>query len=366
MRPDIDAALARLDGGWPQARHEARQFWATDGPAGDAIDQQTTSPTRIRPGRTKAAATAGSAMHEVTAVTHLWLGDTDSAAEAAEQAALTLTNAGEIEHAAFWRYVQAQAHYIDGKPGSTGRAIDALRAATQAGTSTTWFARLRRVLGELRGEQATQVDDQPWLTWDEWIQEAGLGGIRRAVAQCRDGLTGTHDEQAMALVLLGRLAGVAAERPSGQGVTDAVWNWPGTRKVERRLWEVKTGVPGAIPRAWVDQALGQVAAARPSNRLHVVGCLLTRLTTIEDDAAQAARDALALVHHDAITTLADLLGERLLDYAARCGGGSAAERGSARNAVEHRLPRGPWLADLFGPSSGRIIRHDDILRRYLA
>jgi hypothetical protein len=138
------------------------------------------------------------------------------------------------------------------------------------------------------------------------------------------------------------------------------------RKVERRLWEVKTGLPDTIPRAWADQAIGQVAAARPSYRLHVVGCLLTHLTTIENDAAQVARDALALVHHDAVTTLADLVGERLLDYAARCGSGSAAESGSARNAVEHCLPHGPWLADLFGPSSGRIIRRDDILQRYPA
>lgn len=47
------------------------------------------------------------------------------------------------------------------------------------------------------------------------------------------------------------------------------------------------------------------------------------------------------------------LGERLTEYAKRFGGGSAAERGAAREAVERRMPAGPgWLAELFGPSNG--------------
>lgn len=362
VRPDIDAALARLEGGWAQAEESAQQFWSTTDHKTIMSERQPDTPARKRPGRSRTAATAGSAVHEVTAVTRLWLGDPNSAAQAANQAALTLTNAGEIEHAAFWRYVQAQALYNDGTPGSTGRAIDALRDATQAGIATAWFVRLGRTLGELRGEQAIRLDDQPWLTWDEWINETGPSGIRRAVARCQTGLTGTHDEQAEALTLLGRIAGVIAERPTGNSVTDTVWNWPDTRRVEQRLWEVKTGEPDAIKREWVDQALGQVAAARPSRRLHVVGCVVTHLTTVKDDAAQAAREALALIHQDAVTALAQLLGDRLLDYAGRYGGGSAAERGAAREAVEHRLPRATWLTELFGPSNGRLIRREDVLR----
>nr|WSZ97419.1 hypothetical protein OH820_18710 [Streptomyces sp. NBC_00857] len=48
----------------------------------------------------------------------------------------------------------------------------------------------------------------------------------------------------------------------------------------------------------------------------------------------------------------------------RRGGGTAAERGAARESVEHRMPHGPWLAELLGPSNGRLIRRDDVLRRF--
>jgi hypothetical protein len=363
VRPVVDAALARLQSGWLGAHQEARDFWDKSGVL-QVFTNTTTPASRVRPGRTRPAATAGSAADEVTAVTRLWLGDPIAAGEAAGRAAAALENAGEVEHAAFWRYVQGQTHYEEGVSGSTGRAIDALRAATQTGAATAWFVRLGRVLAELRGEQATHLDDQPWTTWDEWIAESGVAGVRRAVTRCRNAMTGTHDERAEALEILGRMAGVSAHRPSGQSVTDTVWNWAGPRRVERRLWEVKTGDPSAIPRDWVDQALGQIAEARPTARLKVVGCLLTHVTAIQDEAARAARDAICLVHVEAASNLADLLGDRLLDYASRSGEGSAAERGAAREAVEPRMPTGPWLAELLGPSKGDLVTRDDVIGRF--
>jgi len=359
VRPVVDEALARLDGGWARAHHEAREFWATNGTAGSASRQEGAT-ARVRPGRSRPAATAGSASEEVAAVTRLWLGDPAGAAGAATRAAVALDAAGEVEHAAFWRYVQAQALYEERTAGSTGRAIEALRIATQTGTGTAWFVRLNRVLAELRGQQAARVDDQPWTTWDEWVSEAGTAGVRRAVDRCRTELSGTHDQQAEALELLGRMVGVSSYRPTGQSVTDAIWAWAESRKVERRLWEVKTGNPDLLPREWVDQSLGQIADCELSSRLRVIGCLLTSLTDVADEAAHAARDSLCLVHREAAQTLADMVGDRLIDYAERCRGGSAAERGAAREAVEPRMPTGQWLGELFGPSGGRLIRHDDV------
>jgi hypothetical protein len=360
VRPDVDAALARLQSGWVRAQQDMREFWSSAGalPAPSGV---AASRGRARPGRARAAANAGSANDEVTAVTRLWLGDPAGAAEAASRASAILAAAGEVEHAAFWRYVQAQASFEAGGPSAIGRAIEALRTAIQSAAATAWFVRLTRVLDELRGVQVTAADEQPWANWDEWIAEASSTGVRRAVDKCRERLAGTHDQQAEGLEILGRMVGVVASHPTGSSVTDAVWNWPGPRRIERRLWEVKTGNPDAIPRDWVDQALGQIADARPNPRLRVVGCILTHLTEVERDAGRAAADTLCLVHQSAVITLANMLGDRLIDYASRYGFGSAAERGAAREAVEGRLPRGPWLADLLNPSNGRLIDREDII-----
>ncbi len=358
VRPTIDAALRRLDGGWEAAEGDAASFWTN---RSSSTEAPVRSGGRVRPGRTRPAATAGSATDEVTAVTRLWLGDATHAAEAAARAAATLSAAGEIEHAAFWRYVQAQAHHQEGTAGALGRTIDAMRAAAEGGAATTWFVRLGRLLADLRGEQAARIDELPWIVWDEWLRESGAAGVSRTVEHCRANVTGSHDEQAEALEILGRIVGVSASRPRGQGVTDVVWSWTSSRRVERRLWEVKTGTSHALPRAWVDQALGQVAADDPQPRRHVVGCIVTHLENVEEEAARAAGDMLCLVHVDAVSALAQQLGDQLLAYADRWGEGSPGERGAAREAVEPEMPSGGWLAGLLSPSRGRLLRSDDVI-----
>lgn len=358
VRPTIDAALARLSEGWQAAREAADQFWVSQGTQG-----ATAAPVpsqRPRPGRTRPAATAGSAADEVTAVTRLWLGDPQAAAHAASRAAATLQASGEVEHAAFWTYVQAQAHYEEGTTGSARQAIDALRVATESAPSTAWFVRLRRVLAELRGQQAVLTTELPWIVWDEWLRDSGPLGVRRAVDRCRTGITGNHDQQADALVTLGHMAGVTANRPEGQSVTDTVWNWSAGRQVQRRLWEVKTGDPDRLPRDWVDQSLGQLAGEGQSPRIRVVGCILTHVEGIEEEAAKAAQDALCLIHLDAVSALIDLLGARLNSYAERWGRGTAAERGAARELVEFQMPTGSWLDRLLSASGGRLIRKEHV------
>lgn len=234
----------------------------------------------------------------MTAVTRLWLGVPAGAAAAASAAAATLASAGELEHAAFWRYVQAQSHSSDDRSGD---AIGALRAAVNAATNTAWFSRLRKILAELRDEQARVDADEPWTTWDNWVRTSGPGKLNAAVTPTWHALAGgTHDQQCEALTVLGRMAGVSTDCPAGSSASDVVWTWLQTARVERRLWEVKTGTPVAVPRAWINQTVGQLAAHGASTEIPVTGCLVTSLTDIEDDAAEAARDELTVIHRDAL------------------------------------------------------------------
>jgi len=50
----------------------------------------------------------------VSAATDLWVGDHPEAARRAKEASDLLATAGETEHAAFWRYVEAHAHFDRG------------------------------------------------------------------------------------------------------------------------------------------------------------------------------------------------------------------------------------------------------------
>lgn len=361
VRPVVDDALDRAERGWGPNTEAANHFWSSNGRDPSPIDAAGGS--RTRPGRRRAASTAGSANDEVTAVTLMWRGDYERAALAAGEAANALQDAGEIEHAAFWQYVAAQALFLHGG-NARARAIDSLRTATESGAHTAWFVRLSKVLAELRGEQAAHTEEHLWTTWDEWIRRVRPAGVRRAIERCRAGLVGTHDQQAEALEILGRIAGAGSDRPSGTSVTDAIWTWPHRQGLERRLWEVKTGDADALPRGWVDQSLGQIAAEPASDRKRVVGCIMTQLDEVSDEAAKAASDSICIVSTDAVVELATRLSDRLTDYIELWGEGSATERGVAREQVEARLPSGSWLSKLLAPSKGAIVRREDVVAAF--
>lgn len=104
----VRRALEAHGSGWPPAAFLAQDFW---------VSRRTGTPPsagprgggRTRPGRAAAGLPAGDSAD--AAVTRLWLGDHAGAASAAGQAAELLQAAGETEHSAFWRYVQAHAYY---------------------------------------------------------------------------------------------------------------------------------------------------------------------------------------------------------------------------------------------------------------
>jgi hypothetical protein len=356
VQPVVEAALVRMQRGWAGAANDAQEFWKTHKVPGTLATPET---ERLRPGRSRAAATAGSASDEVSAATALWIGDYAGAAQAAARAAETLATAGEVEHAAFWRYVQAQALSVDDSAIGNGRAIEALRAAVDGGSRTAWFVRLSRVLTELRGEQAARVSDAPWETWDEWLRERGPKGVLTAVDLCRSRLAGTHDQQAEALEILGRIVGVASSRPMGPGVTDVVWSWTSARGIEKRLWEIKTGSPDRIPRDWVDQALGQLASESVGPKRRTIAGIISAITSVDPTASNAASD-LCLWHTDVLIGLVDGMSDRLLHYASRWGPG-AMERGLARDLVERRLPKMGWLEQVSAPTGAKVLRKAEVV-----
>jgi len=167
-QPTIRAALELYDQGWPATRRASQAFWAaTAVPASVAGQPEpagaATLRRRARPGR--AASGSGEvASANVSAATDLWVGDHAAAAANARNAADLLAGAGETEHAAFWRYVEAHAHYDRGRNQDLAAARSALEDATKNGPRTTWFRRLSRTIADLSGHERG-ADDTDRFSW---------------------------------------------------------------------------------------------------------------------------------------------------------------------------------------------------------
>ncbi|MBA0127286.1 DEAD/DEAH box helicase family protein [Haloechinothrix sp. YIM 98757] len=370
LDPTIRAALELYDEGWEATERECTAFWQrNETPAASPSEQQ--SPRRKpRPGRGASEASeageAASARSEVSAATDLWLADYRRAAENARNAASQLAGAGETEHAAFWHYVEAHAHFDRGRPEDLAAARKALQVATKDGPRTTWFRQLERTIASLEGyEPAADDCDRLFLAWDEWCREAGLR-LDRVLSRGRTQLTGSHDQQCEGLEMLARLVAAHGKRaPKGeQSATDCRWFWSTARRAERRVWEVKTvpnGDPKPLCRDDVNQLLGQVEVERKrSPNARVYGCLLTPATVVENDAAEAAHDKIVLINHDAAVRLYDLLADRLRRYCVLCGDDGAEARGDARTKIEALLPQDAWLGTLLSPSHGKLITANGI------
>lgn len=326
-------------------------------------DEATEAPARRRPGRATVAVVAGrNATDEVEASMSLWLGDYRGAATHARAAADALAADGEAEHSAFWRYVEAQAHFAQGGSTSLPQAIDALAPVVTNGPRTAWFIRLARTLDELQGRQsARNHDDELFLNWDSWLREPA-NRIDRELANTRAALAGSHDQRAEGLLGLARVLGVWSSRPTGSSATDVRWRWVDRGRAHRRVWEIKTGTASVrVPRDDINQLLGQLQIEQQDNpNTTVFGCLLTLHEEMEDDAADAAREKICVLNESAVAALYELMSDRFRSYRQASGRGTAAERGAARLQVEGRLPASGWLNRLLVPSGGRVIKRGDI------
>ncbi|MGW1438709.1 DEAD/DEAH box helicase family protein [Streptomyces griseus] len=368
--PTIRAALEIYDQGWEGSLRACATFWQPTAQSSAPAETATpASPRRkARPGRSASGnSDVSSADAEVSAATDLWLGDHAGAARRASEAAAQLAMAGETEHAAFWRYVEAHAHFDRGRPQDRAAARGALESAITGGPRTTWFRRLARTVADLEGNEYTADDtDRFFLAWDEWRRETGVR-LDRVLSEGRALLTGSHDQQCEGLTRLARLVGASGERPprKEQSATDCRWTWSTVKRAERRVWEVKTvpkGEPHPLNRTDVNQLLGQIEVeTRRSAKTRIFGCLLTPATATQDDAAEAAHDKVVLVNHSAAVRLYDVLADRLRKYDALCGDNNAEARGEARTRIEALLPQEDgWLGKLLAPSRGRLVTADDV------
>ncbi|MEW2160464.1 DEAD/DEAH box helicase family protein [Streptomyces sp. NPDC007189] len=368
--PTVRAALELYDQGWEGTLRACSAFWQSPKqPPASPDNAAPTGPRRkARPGRsTGGSSDVSSADAEVYAATNLWLGDHAGAASKASDAAARLAEAGETEHAAFWRYVEAHAHFDRGRTQDLAAARKALEDATAGGPRTTWFLRLARTVADLEGYEHTADDtDRFFLAWDEWRRETGPR-LDRVLSEGRSLLAGGHDQQCEGLTRLARLVGANGNRPpkTEQSATDCRWTWSTVKRAERRVWEVKTvpkGEPKPLIRGDVNQLLGQIEVeTRRSQKTRVFGCLLTPAPSTKDDAAEAAHDKIVLINHGAAIRLYDMLADRLRQYDALCGDNNAEARGEARTKIETLLPREDgWLGKLLAPSRGRLITADDI------
>jgi hypothetical protein len=360
-KPTIRAALELYDQGWDATQRACAAFWQTTPP--DLADTSERPRRKVRPGRSSGGSGGvPSADAEVSAATDLWLSDHTGAAKKAKDAASQLAAAGETEHAAFWRYVEAHAHYDRGRPQDLAAARTALQDATTNGPRTTWFRRLERTIADLEGHKQTADDtDRFFLAWDDWRREAGAR-LDRVLSAGRALLTGSHDEQCEGLTRLARLVGASGERPpkTEQSATDCRWTWSTVKRAERRIWEVKTvptGKTKPLIREDVNQLLGQLEVeTRRTAKTRVYGCLLTPATAVKDDAAEAAHDRIVLVNHGAAVRLYDMLADRLRQYDALCRDNNAEARGEARAKIETSLPQQDgWLSTLLAPTRGKLI-----------
>ncbi|MFF7543372.1 DEAD/DEAH box helicase family protein [Streptomyces canus] len=368
--PTIRTALEIYDQGWEGALRACATFWQPAAqPSVSAEVAAPASPRRkARPGRSASGTSdVSSADSEVSAATDLWLGDHAGAARKASEAAAQLAMAGETEHAAFWRYVEAHAHFDRGRPQDLVAARRALQDAITGGPRTTWFRRLARTVADLEGHQHAADDtDRFFLAWDEWRRETG-GRLDRVLSEGRTLITGSHDQQCEGLTRLARLVGASGERPprKEQSATDCRWTWSTVKRAERRVWEVKTvpkGEPHPLNRNDVNQLLGQIEVeTKRSAKTRIYGCLLTPATATQDDAAEAAHDKIMLINNGAAVRLYDVLADRLRKYDALCGDNNAEARGEARTRIEALLPQEDgWLGKLLAPSRGRLITADDV------
>ena len=354
----VRRALELHEEGWPATEAAVRAFWAGE------EQPMETRPAR-RPGRATAGQQAGAsstAGHEVSASTGLWLGDFDGAAAAARAASEGLQAAGESEHSAFWRYVEAHAHHAARGPRSEERAAAAIRGALADGPRTAWFIRLRRTLDELEGRAIEgSGHDDLFLAWDAWLRDSG-SRAQRAVHRGQQLMLGTHDQRAEGLLMLARLAGTQGDRPLGAAATDVRWVWVDRGTGQRRMWEIKTGqAAGAVTRGDINQLLGQLQIELQDHpRSSVHGCLLTVHETVNEDAAAAARDRVAIVSDQAALALYLRLSDRFLEYQRVWGSGTAQERGAARASVEPRLPPPGWLRRMLAPTGGRVVTLGDV------
>jgi hypothetical protein len=294
---------------------------------------------------------------EVDASTRLTLGDFEGAAEAAEAAASKLSESGQDEHAAFWRYVQAHAFEVASVEGWGAeyreKCLKALDDAINLGSATGWFNQLRRARARLANQPLpVDVFESTFSSWDVLIERHPR--LEHWLSETRDHLQGTHDQRKVALRDLGQIVGLTAENPPGNGATDCRWQWLEEHRLRVVTLEVKTTEKtDKLPLKYVTQALGQREAEL--NR-HPGAEPFTLIATEISDLEPEAETALGqcqVVHPDVWVAIFERYAEALRVYAHQSKEGSAIARGQARESARNALPDPGWLREWLAGSGPR-------------
>lgn len=368
VRAAVSAGIDLHGRSWQLTKDAAAKFWEEiDEPSPASTSPVPSSTRRVRPGRQLGTpASVDSAPFEVSATTSLWLGAFERASENAENAATVLKESGEVEHAAFWTYIKAHSLFSQRSADSGVKAKAALQSAVDSAPQTAWFVRLQRTIDAMGGGAPGDTSlDAIFLSWDEWIREAGPRALQ-AVASGRQNLAGSTAERIEAYFVLARLCGADVRRNIDPRPKGCRWSWVSAGSGNIRVWMTHDS-DSPVRREDVNELVAIVLEEETLQpKAHVWGCLVTSSALSSAANLAASNGRIAVIDQEAIVLLFDYMAERFTEYASASGSGSAKERGIARSSLERRLVGGPWLADLTQSKFGSRVSVTDVESVFMA
>jgi Helicase C-terminal domain len=339
VRDDVYAALERSDRGFGAGLDEATTFLS-----GDYVDVPQAPPaTQTR------TAVPETAEKEVKAILALWREDYGGASAACDLVAAGL--AGSHEHRAFWLAMRALALRLAGKFGDRAAEADsrsAMHAAASAGSSSTFFTRLRLAETRLTGNVVPgpqDLYDNLFAAWDRIIDRLGTQGPRLDrwfEALMKDLRSETHDRVASGVAQVGaELLGLSASaRQAVKGEEDAYWDFSSPRRI--LAFEVKLAPTSRkVTNDDVEQAEGAAKALATHHQCPVRGILISPHSAV-DETAVARLERIRLIHRDLFIEQVNKLVAPFREYRRGWGTDSLA-RAARRSAVQSDLPAPDWL-----------------------
>lgn len=335
---DIFGALRRSDAGFEEGLREAGRFLAGE----DILP----AAAPVRAAVTPAPSTG---TDEVDGFIALWLEDYARAAELFDAAAAGLGS--RPEHQAFWLAMRALALGQIARYGDRAAAADASQAlatAAKAGSSSTFFTRLRLSSTRLSGKQPDFAAGEPdaiFSAWDAVISRYGSAGPRFekwSAALVDELASDDHDTVARGIARFGdEVLGLSAAAPKAtSGEADAEWEFAQPHRV--LTFEVKLAPTSKrVVNDDVEQAEGATRAAAATRGVSARGLLVTPWPDADQTALQRL-DRVRLISRDVLVGEARFALGLLQDYR-RGWSDEAQARADRRRAVQPHIPPFDWL-----------------------
>jgi hypothetical protein len=166
---------------------------------------------------------------EVRFAKAIWNGDASYAHETAQVVVDSLSGDDWAGYRCWWLYLGSVAAR---SAGNRAAQLEALKRAKAIGINSGWLdSLLRRAMNVAAPDSSSMDDARHAVAERAWnaIDELGWSGPKYG-AYCRTMLanlaaTSEHKRFHEGLVMLGKLLGAIAERPSGQGDPDVIWKF---------------------------------------------------------------------------------------------------------------------------------------------